>query len=200
MALANMASQTKDMFVIISLALSFCSYLPHFYGLYKKRVKPHVFTWFVWGLIMGIAFFMQDIEGAGKGGWITAWMSLASFIICILSIKSGEKNIAKSDWATLITALVTIPLWLLTKHPLYSVILLMTIDTLGFWPTIRKTWLRPYQEAVSPYGIAIIACSFSILAMEQVNAVTIFVPATVCIVNGLFVIMAMYRRYLLRLA
>jgi len=48
-----------------------------------------------------------------------------------------------ADWYFFLAALAAIPLWLLTRTPLYSVVVVTVIDALAYVPTFRKSWHRP---------------------------------------------------------
>lgn len=40
---------------------------------------------------------------------------------------------------------MALPLWYITTDPLWSVVILTTLDLLGFAPTSRKAYVHPYK-------------------------------------------------------
>ena len=91
-------------------------------------------------------------------------------------------------------ALVALGLWVITKQPLVSVILLVVIDMLGFIPTIRKSWNKPYTETLFSYGLSTFRFAIGIYALEAYTAVTYLYPVAWLFANGLFSVLLLVRR------
>ena len=88
----------------IGVALTFLSYIPYLRDTLIGKTKPHVYTWFVWGLLTAIIAGLQIEAGAGVGVWTTLAASFLSFAIFALGLKDGKKNITKVDTAFLIAS------------------------------------------------------------------------------------------------
>ena len=93
-------------------------------------------------------------------------------------------------------ALASIPLWLVTGDPLLAVILVSIIDALGFYPTFRKGYHKPDEEALFHYNMAAIKFIIGIMAIENFTWVTVLYPASLVFMNGVFVTMIMWRRHI----
>jgi hypothetical protein len=184
----------KNITAIVAIALTFIGYAPYFRDLLKGKTKPHLFSWFIWAIVTSIIYALQVSAGAGFGSLVTLAVAVISFFIFILGFKNGNKNIKKIDVVFLVLALLAIPLWLLVKQPIISIILLSTIDMLGFAPTVRKSWNDPYSETLSLYAITTLRHGLSIIALEHYNIVTLLFPSTWVIANALFSIMLIARR------
>lgn len=178
----------------VSALLGLIAFLPYVYALYHRRAKPHCFTWFLWGLMMTIAFFAQVTGGAGPGAWITAMSAFAYTGIGVYGLLHGEKHITRTDWMTLACALSAIPLWYITKNPLFSVLLISAIDVLAFVPTYRKSWTKPHEEPISTFAITAVALGLSVVAMDDINMITAFYPVTLALTDVVFVILLITRR------
>jgi hypothetical protein len=109
---------TKELLGIITLLLTFGAGVHYFMAMWRGTIKPHAFSWCIWGLLTCIAACIQFSEGAGPGAWSTAGTSVLCFAIAGAAIFKGEQNITWDDWAVFIAALFSIPLWLLTDDPL----------------------------------------------------------------------------------
>ncbi len=177
-----------------SAVLGLIAFLPYVYALYHRRAKPHCFTWFLWGLMMTIAFFAQVTGGAGPGAWITAMSAFAYTGIGVYGLLHGEKHITRTDWITLFFALMALPLWYVTKNPLFSVLLISAIDVLAFVPTYRKSWTKPFDEPISTFAITAVALGLSVVAMDEINMITAFYPVTLALTDVVFVILLITRR------
>jgi hypothetical protein len=145
-------------------------------------------------LVTAIAYGRQVSGGAGVGSWVTLVVAIIMFVIFGYSLKSGEKDIRKSDTIFLILALVALALWLVAKQPVLSVILTSTIDMLGFAPTIRKSWSKPYSETLFSYELNAIRHGLSVFALQQYSLVTWLYPVSWSLANALFSLMLIIRR------
>ncbi len=184
----------KNIIGIVAIALTFIGYAPYFRDLLKGKTKPHIFSWFIWAIVTSIIFALQVSAGAGLGSVVTLAVAVISLSIFILGFKNGNKIIKKVDVVFLVLALLAMPLWLVIKQPVLSIILLSTIDMLGFAPTVRKSWNAPYSETLSLYTITTFRHGLSIVALANYNIVTLLFPSTWVIANALFSIMLIIRR------
>ena len=132
--------------------------------------------------------------GAGVGSWVTFAVVIACSLIFLIGLRNGKKDITKLDTLFLFLSLIALFLWLIVKQPVLSVILVSTIDILGFTPTIRKSWNKPYSETLISYEINTFRHGLSVLALQQYNIVTWLYPVSWTVANGLFSIMLIIRR------
>lgn len=51
----------------LAIAIGFASYGRYFWDIYQGKIKPHAFSWFVWGTLTGIGF--AAITAAGGRAW-----------------------------------------------------------------------------------------------------------------------------------
>lgn len=179
---------------IIATVMAFVSYIPYIRNMLTGKTKPHAFSWLVWGTLTAIAFVGQVSEGAGPGAWVTGFTACVSFFIFITALKTGEKDIAKSDWLSLAGAGIAMLLWWATSDPLIAVVLITLIDALGFYPTFRKSYHKPYQETAVTFAISGLKFVVAIIALENLTPTTWLYPASLVLMNGIFVIMLLIRR------
>lgn len=184
----------KIIISVIAVMLTFVGYIPYIRDIFKKKTKPHAFTWFIWFLACSTTYALQVLGGAGVGSWVTLIVSIICFFIFILSLKFGSKDITRSDVLFFILAIVSLILWLVVKQPVWSVILIVATDVIGFVPTVRKSWNNPYSETLSTYSISTFRHGLSIFALEKINILTILYPIAWTIANGLFTLMLIMRR------
>lgn len=170
---------------IFSVVISAAAYLYYMVITYRGHVKPHLFSWAVWAILLWIVFFAQASKGAGAGAWVTAASALFSTIITFQAYLYGEKNITKSDWIALIGALTTIPVWYMTRDPLWVEIIACVIDAFACYPTARKSYYKPYEESAIMFTVDIVKWVFGILAMTTFSAVTLTYPIYAFVANGI---------------
>src|SRR3989344_8701914 len=87
----------KTVISIIAVLLTFIGYIPYVRDTLSGKTTPHVYTWFIWGLVTAIAYGLQVSAGAGTGSWVTLAVAIVCFIIFIFSLKNGSRDLTKSD-------------------------------------------------------------------------------------------------------
>jgi hypothetical protein len=184
----------KIFVALVSIAMTLVGYFFYFRDIFAGKTKPHAYTWLVWATLTAIAFAVQLSDDAGPGAWVTGVTAAASFMIFFLALTKGEKDIKKSDKWSLFGAGIALLLWFLTSDPLLSVILITIIDFLGFVPTIRKSYHKPYEETLISYVLAGLKFVLAIIALENYTLVTWLYPASLVAANLFFVIMLLARR------
>lgn len=149
----------------------------------------------MWGFVTFIAFSLQIYGKAGTGAYVT----LAAALMCLTVITLGFKykstsDITKIDILFFLSAFVALGLWLFAKQPILSIILTTIIDLLGFAPTIRKSWHKPYTETLSFYYLNTLRFGLAVFSLNRYTIITALYPITWCLANGLFAIMLVSRR------
>ncbi|MBI1326073.1 MAG: hypothetical protein GC136_00350 [Alphaproteobacteria bacterium] len=192
-----MTGYDKEIYTLIASALAIYAFIPYIKSVLAGTAKPHIFTWVIWALITFIAFAGQWTAGGGMGSAVSFIVAALSLVVVFLSLKSGEKNITKGDWVMFILSLISIPLWLITKDPFWSVAIVTLIDLAAYWPTIRKSWQKPHEEPALMYGLGFVRHILTIFAMESMNPTTIIFPAILVLGNAVTFLLLIYRRKVL---
>lgn len=71
---------------LVSIAMTIFGYFFYFRDIFAHKTKPHAFSWLVWAVLTGIAFFGQLSGDAGPGAWVTATTAVISFVIFALAL------------------------------------------------------------------------------------------------------------------
>jgi hypothetical protein len=143
----------------VAVLLGLIGYIFYIRGILQGKVKPHAFSWLVWGILTVIATLAQVVEGGGAGAWVTGFTALMSFGFAVIGLGASSRIlIAKADWLFFIGALFAIPPWYFTGDPLWSVIIITVVDAVAFAPTFRKAYFHPESENVSTYVLSSIVC------------------------------------------
>ena len=190
----NQKMEYKIVVSFIAVALSFIGYGIYVRDILNGKIKPHTFTFLIWAIASSITWGLQVYGGAGVGAWITFAVSAICILIFFLCLKYGEKNITIWDIVFLLLAFVSLFLWLVIKQPVWSVILLVATDLLGFAPTVRRSWNKPYEEGLVTWELTAFRHALSIIALEKFNILTLLYPVTWVIGNTLFSLFIIIRR------
>ncbi len=178
----------------LATVIGFIGYYPYLKDTIQGRTKPHAFSWLVWTLLLGIGVGVQASHDAGPGAWAIAFETLLCGLVFILAIFKGERNIVLIDWLSLIGAGVCMVLWLGASAPLTALILVMAIDVLGFVPTVRKAFKKPFEETASSYAIVGLSFALSLLAVASTDPTAWVYTAFLALVNVLFFAYLLVRR------
>jgi hypothetical protein len=184
----------KDTIGIIAAALVFVAYGPYIRDIRRGKTKPHPYSWFVWGFITSIILALQISHGAGPGSYVTATVAALSFVVCFYGLKNGTRDITRLDTIFFALALVSIGVWLFAKRPTLSMILLVSIDMLGFAPTIRKAWNKPHEETLFTWSLNGFRHLLSIAAIQTYSLITLLNPVVWAVANITFSLLLILRR------
>ncbi len=145
----------------------------------------------------GIAFIIQFKDLAGPASWVTGVVTLFCIGIGILAIFKGEKTITKSDWISFALAISAIPVWLLTSEPLLAVFVIVLIELLNYYPTIRKSYKRPWDEDLLSWALSALRWFFASLAVSHITLESLLYPAFITACEISTVIYLVWRRKVL---
>lgn len=183
-----------EVFGFVSVACAALGYGNYIRTVLIRQTKPHLFSWLVWGVVIGIICLAQLSKGAGAGAWATGFSSASCIVVAILAVTRGEKDITVSDWVAFAGAAAIIPVWHLTQNPLWAVILGSVIDALAYYPTYRKSYIKPFEENYLLYSLDIVKWMVAFFALGDYSATTLIYPIFCMVANGLLVAMILLRR------
>lgn len=185
----------KAMLTFAAIALTLYAFIPYIRGILKGDVRPHVFSWVIWGITTFVVFFAQLAAGGGLGAWaIGVSGSITLFIAGLAFVRRGDIAITRSDWLFFSAALSSLPLWFFTADPLWAVVVLTTVDLLGFGPTVRKAWDQPHSESISFFGLFLLRNLLVIGGLESWSLATVLFPAAVAAACASLMLLIVFRR------
>jgi hypothetical protein len=181
---------------IFAILLTFVAYFPYIYSIIAQKIKPHTFSWIIWGTTTFIVFLAQLQAGGGLGAWPIGVSGVITIGVAYLAyIHRSDSSIKKIDWIFFLIAMASLPVWYFTSNPFWAVALLTTIDLLGFGPTIRKSYDRPFEENLTFFLIFAIRNIFAIIALEHYSLTTVLFPIATSVACILLCAMVVMRRH-----
>ena len=188
----------KLIFSGIAIALALIGFVPYIALILRGKVKPHVFSWVIWGITTTVIFFAQLEAEGGVGAWPIGLSGFVTILIAILAyLKRGDATITRADWGFLLAAIASLPLWYVTDDPLWTVVILTTIDMIGFGPTFRKAYHRPFEDSRVFFIIMIVRNACSVVALEAYSVTTVLFPFCLAVGFLILLIILQYRRVVL---
>ncbi len=185
----------KEILSTIAIALTFVAFYPYIRSIFLGKTKPHVFSWVIWGSTTFVVFLAQLDDNAGVGAWPIGVSGGITLFVALLSyIKRADISITKTDWLFFTAAMSALPFWYFTSDPLSAVVILTTVDVLGFGPTVRKTYKQPYSESLLFFALFAARNIIVIMALENYSMTTVLFPAAVSAACIALIVMISYRR------
>ena len=180
---------------LASIVLTIGAYVPYIRAIARGRVKPHCFSWLIWSMTTSIVFFAQLSAEGGLGAWPTGVSAVITFYVAWLAWKlKSDNTITQVDRWFFGASLASLPAWLLTADPFYSVVILTTIDILGFGPTLRKLLRYPHEESLLFYALFALRSLLSVIALESRNPTTLLFPVAMILACILVCALLIWRR------
>jgi len=185
----------KEVLSGVAIALTFIAFFPYIRAIIQGAIKPHVFSWVIWGTTTFVVFLAQLEDGGGVGAWpIGVSGSITIFIAILAYVKRADIAITRTDWLFFVMALSSLPFWYLTSDPLSAVVILTAVDVLGFGPTVRKAYAYPHSESLLFFALFTARNLIVIMALENYSITTVLFPAAIAAACLLLITMITYRR------
>jgi hypothetical protein len=185
----------KELFSAVAIGLTVIAFFPYIRSIRMGAIKPHVFSWVIWGTTTFVVFLAQLEDNGGVGAWpIGVSGSITIFIALLAYIKRADITITKTDWLFLVSAMSSLPFWYFTSDPLWAVVILTTVDVLGFGPTVRKSYFFPHSESLLFFTLITVRNLIVIVALENHSVTTVLFPAVIAAACMLLMAMVTYRR------
>jgi len=185
----------KEFFSTVAIALTFIAFFPYIRSILQGKTKPHIFSWVIWGSTTFVVFLAQLADKGGAGAWPIGVSGIITFYVAFLAyIKKSDTTISRTDWLFFILAMTSLPLWYLTSDPLWAVVILTTVDVIGFGPTFRKAYFHPFEEQLTFFVLMAARNLIAIVALEHYSLTTVLFPAILAVACMIFILMVVYRR------
>ena len=111
--------QYKELLSAIAIVLTFIAFFPYIHSIIKGEIKPHVFSWIIWGTTTFVVFLAQLEDNGGVGAWPIGVSGVITIFIALLAyIKRTEIKITRIDWLFFVSAVSSLPFWYFTSDPL----------------------------------------------------------------------------------
>ncbi|WCL50491.1 hypothetical protein [Leptospira sp. GIMC2001] len=189
----------KEILSFLAIAITVYAFYPYIRSIHQGDVKPHVFSWVIWGITTLIAFFASFADRGGVGSIPIGVSSCITIYVAALAYtKKSDLEITKVDWIFFISAISSIPIWVFTSNPLGAIVILTFVDLLGFGPTVRKAYDHPRDENIGFFSLFMLRNLISIGALENYSLTTIMFPASIALsCFGLIVLILIRRKFTL---
>jgi len=187
-----------EIWAALAVILRLAVYVPYIYETFKGRCNPHAFSWFIWFLIDFIAFLVLLYGGAGAGAYATLLSGTISLAIAGSAWFIGNRDVTRADYISLVVALSVLPLWYFAHSPLAVLLVIISVEFVGNFPTWRKATYKPYEERAYVFFFVGVASMFTIFAIENITLENLLYPIYLTIVCMGTAVYVTWRGFVLR--
>lgn len=185
----------KEALAAVAVILTFVAYVPYIRSILRGQTKPHVFSWVIWGVTTVFAFLGQLAGAGGIGAWPIGVSGVITLYVAFLAWeRRADATITRLDWMFFAASLASLPVWWLTRDPLWAIIILTVVDILGFGPTFRRAFHIPWGESVPYYVLMAVRNCIAIGALVTYSWTTVLFPGAIALSCAAFVAMVLWRR------
>lgn len=189
----------KEILSAVAFGLTFFAFFPYVRSVLRGTTKPHVFSWVIWGSTTLVVFAAQLADGGGVGAWPIGFSGAVTIYVAVLAYaKRADIAITRTDWLFFLAAATSLPGWYLTDDPLWAVLILTAVDILGFGPTFRKAFDRPFDEQLTFFVLMAARNAIAAVALEHYSLTTLTFPTVMAAVCVAFIATVIHRRRVVR--
>jgi hypothetical protein len=182
----------------LSVAIMVVAYAIYLRQAAAHGIRPHPFSWFLWGLVTGVAYLVQVAEHGGAGSWVVGLTALSCFVIGGFSLLRHRWQFHWFDWASVGVGLLVLTYYLAARNATESAVLATTTDVIGYGSTIRKGWAEPERDSATSFALNSAKFVPALFALESRSVATCLYPATLVVMNAFVAVMLLWRRRQLR--
>ncbi len=181
--------QLNQILGLLGGLLSFIAYIPYWYSIYRKGVRPQRATWLIWILSDFLVLYASIKLGASDGLPVLVVYFSCTIITFIMSIKKGEGGLHWLDMMCFLVALLSAFVWYKTGDPFVALLINLAMVVVGIVPTIKKIFKDPYSEDLFAYFfwfLGNLATLIAVLLSENCT-LKLWLPSAVFLFVQLFV-------------
>jgi len=182
-------------FLFLAALSNLTGYTIYFRLILKNQIKPHAITNLVWSILLGLNCLIQIHSGVGLGSLLLATNFLGCFLIFLSCYLKGYINYDKIDWLCFFLAIIAIILWLITKTPIYSIVLSCVIDFLALLPSFRKSFKKPWEDSPLAFFLSGTEYVLSFPSYQVISFITLLYPVWVVFIDYSYAVMMLIRRW-----
>ena len=165
---------------IITVAI----FTPYLSAVWRRTLHPHVISWVIWGLTTLLVAGGQLLAGAGIGAipiLLSGGLSSSVAVLALMRRRPGplDAGMTRFDRWCMAIVLACIPVWLTTGDEQWSMLILTSIDLVGFAPTVRAVWRQPHAESALLFFAFALRNAVAVVAVEVTNLSTVVFPVVI---------------------
>jgi hypothetical protein len=178
----------------IAVALRLTSSGQYAVAVLRRRARPNIVTWFLWGLTPMIAVAAQVGDAPVRELLVTFVIGLGPLVVSAVALCTDRSASHLTPFTLLCAgaALLGIALWQLTDRPVLAIVFCIVADVFATLPTLRKAYADPGSEYAPSYLVSVLAALAAFGVVEYRDFTAAGFPLYLFLIDAtLFVFAAM---------
>ncbi len=182
-------------FVYVAALISVVGIITYVRDTLAGKTFPHRVTWFLWGFIPLVTFVIQVHLEVGIQSVLTLTFAITPLAVLTASFisKRGSWSITTFDWICGATSLVGLGFYLVTRHGVAAIVLLLIADFFAAIPTLRKSFTSPESETWTAFFAGLVSSVLTLGTITHWSFATYAFPAYIATQNAVEVAFIRYR-------
>jgi hypothetical protein len=193
-ALVALAHPLPGWWTLVAIALHLASNGQYTVAVLRRRARPNIVTWLLWGLTPMVAVAAQIDDRPGPETAVTFVLGLGPLVVATVALRTDRSasRLTPFTVSCAAAAVVGIVAWQVTAAPTLAVAFCILADMLATLPTLRKAFSDPDSEHAPPYLLAMLAMLIALGTVEHPDFTAYGFPLYVLLVNlVLFLLIAL---------
>lgn len=167
----------------------------YIFQVWKKQIKPSLFTWLGWSVLVGVALFSQVMEWGWNWTLTGHIMSaVGCTVIFISTLLSRHFVVLPKDAYYLTLGVLCILLYVLSSNPWFTTIFAILADAILGLPTIVKAIKFPLSEKSKGWNIALLCWTLTLISCIGKDPIYLIFPAYCFLFNGSMIFLTRKQR------
>jgi hypothetical protein len=151
----------------------------------RRRARPNVVTWFLWGLTPMIAVAAQIEDGLSPEVAVTLVLGVGPLVVAVVGLCTDRSasHLTPFTLGCAGASFAGIALWQLTAIPALAIAFCIVADLLATLPTLRKAYAAPDTEYAPPYLLSVLAMLITLGTVEHGDFTAYGFPLYMLLVN-----------------
>ena len=149
--------------MVFSGVLSVVALVPYARSIIKGETKPAKATWLIWAILDTMVFAGMLAEGTLNGQM--PGVIVGTWVVLALAMKYGTPGWTRLDKLCLGATSIGIVLWLVFNNPVWSIVVALSVMSVGSAPTFVSTWRDYTRENKLAWTLVFVSSVAAVLAI-----------------------------------
>ena len=183
---------------LVSGLFSVLAYVPYVFLIYKKRINPHPFSWFLWA-VLGFSTLVTYIGVGAKETLPIAFVSFfGPFLVFLLTLRYWKGKFPRFDYFCLGFSFLAIIIYIVFKEAAIALTISLLGDLFAALPTIRKTYKDPSSENIWTWFLFTLSAFIALFAIKDFSYGILIFPLYLFVYESLMCILILRKRFIFK--
>jgi hypothetical protein len=151
----------------------------------RRRARPNIVTWFLWGVTPMIAVAAQIDGHWGPEVAVTFVLGLGPLVVSAVAFRTDRSASRLTPFTSSCAAasVAGIVAWQVTANPATAIAFCILADLLASLPTLQKAYGAPESEYAPPYLLSMLAMLITMGTVDDGDFISYGFPVYIFLIN-----------------